>query len=173
MHIRPLLASDWDDISAITREAAGLSAFDEELDSWPGWDSRFLSQRLVAASREGRITGWAALEPVSSRPSWAGVAQVSVYVAAAFRGQGFGTRLLSGLIAYSEDAGLWTLQAHVLAQNTAALRLLKDHDFEEVGLRHRLLRVDGIWQDAILMDRRSALVYPDSEPITQEIPEAS
>jgi phosphinothricin acetyltransferase len=174
MHIRPLLSGDWDDVSAIAQEATAFNAFDEELGSWESWDSRFIpGQRLVSASREGRITGWAALEAVGSRPSWSGVGAVSIYVAAAYRGQGFGSRLLAGLITASEDAGFWTLQAHVLPQNTAALHLLQDYGFAMVGTRHRLFQVGGAWQDAILLDRRSPVVFPDSAPVTQEIPEAS
>ncbi|MDR2380401.1 MAG: hypothetical protein LBE08_04380, partial [Bifidobacteriaceae bacterium] len=73
MHIRPLLPTDWDDVAEIAREATGFNALDEELASWQAWDERFVpGQRLVAASREGRIAGWAALERVSSRPSWYG-----------------------------------------------------------------------------------------------------
>ncbi|MDR2348550.1 MAG: GNAT family N-acetyltransferase [Bifidobacteriaceae bacterium] len=174
MHIRPLLPSDWEDVAAIAREATAFSAFDEELVAWRAWDTRFIpGQRLVAASREGRIAGWTALEPVSSRPSWSGVAAVSIYVAAAFRGQGFGSRLLGGIVASAEEAGIWTLQAHVLPQNTAALHLLQDFGFARVGSRQRLFQVDDAWQDAILLDRRSPVVFADSTPVTQEIPEAS
>jgi phosphinothricin acetyltransferase len=174
MHIRPLLPSDWDDVSEIASEATAFNALDEELAIWEAWDQRFIpGQRLVAASRQGRITGWAALEPVSTRPSWSGVAAVSVYIAAAFRGQGFGTRLLSGIVSSSEEAGYWTLQAHIPSQNTAALRLLGQHGFERVGLRRRLFQVGGAWQDAVLLDRRSPIVSADPAPVTQEIPEAS
>jgi phosphinothricin acetyltransferase len=174
MHIRPLLPRDWDDVSAIAQEATAFNALDDELSTWEAWDARFIpGQRLVAASREGRISGWAALESVSSRPSWEGVAAVSIYVAAAYRGQGFGSRLMAGLVTASEDAGYWTLQAHVLPQNTAAMHLLQDHGFAPVGTRHRLFQVGGAWQDAILLDRRSPVIEPDTAPVTQEIPEAS
>ncbi|MDR2453629.1 MAG: GNAT family N-acetyltransferase [Bifidobacteriaceae bacterium] len=174
MHIRPLLPSDWDYVSQITKEATSLSALDDELATWEAWNARFMAgQRLVAANREGRITGWAALEPVSARPSWTGVAAVSVHVSAPYRGQGFGSRLLEGIVAASEEAGLWTLQAHILPQNAPARHLLEDFGFEVVGTRRRLFQVEGAWQDAILLDRRSQAVFPDAAPVTQEIPEAS
>ncbi|MDR2380978.1 MAG: GNAT family N-acetyltransferase [Bifidobacteriaceae bacterium] len=178
MHIRPLLPRDWEDVAAITREAIGLNVLDQELLTWQTWDERFLpDQRLVAASREGRITGWAALELVSQRPSWSGVGAVSIYVSAGFRGQGFGSRLLAGLVASSEEAGYWTIQAHVLPHNTAALHLLADYGFEVVGTRQRICRAGDAWHDAVLLDRRSQVVSPgvrpESDPTTQEIPEAS
>ena len=42
----------------------------------------------------GRVVGWAALSPVSPRPVYAGVAEVSLYVAASARGRGVGKALL-------------------------------------------------------------------------------
>ncbi|MDR1388126.1 MAG: GNAT family N-acetyltransferase [Propionibacteriaceae bacterium] len=174
MHIRPLLPSDWTDVSAVAREAASLSTLDDELTTWEGWDARFIAgQRLVSASREGRITGWAALEQVSTRPSWSGVAAVSVHVTATYRGQGFGSRLLAGIIDSSEEAGLWTLQAHVLPHNTAAQRLLESHGFRIIGTRYGLFLRGGVWQDAVLMDRRSQLVSAASGLASTTIPEAS
>ena len=56
------------------------------------------------------MTG-AALAPVSERCVYGGVAEVSVYVAAAARGAGAGSALLAALVAASEREGLWTLQA--------------------------------------------------------------
>jgi L-amino acid N-acyltransferase YncA len=53
--------------------------------------------RLVA--RNGNVVlGWAALSPVSKRQAYAGVAEVSVYVAATARGAGVGGALMRALI---------------------------------------------------------------------------
>ncbi|MDR0627899.1 MAG: GNAT family N-acetyltransferase [Bifidobacteriaceae bacterium] len=174
MHIRPLLPRDWDDVSAILVGSLGPGALDDEPPTWDQFNDRYLpGHRLVAASREGRITGWAALEAVSPRRAFSGVAAVSVFVDAAYRGQGFGRHLLSNLITASEEAGFWTLEACILATNTAAAHLFEDLGFRTVGRQERLVQVDGAWHDTVLLEHRSAVVFPEAAPPTQEIPEAS
>ncbi|MDX1615261.1 MAG: GNAT family N-acetyltransferase, partial [Candidatus Promineifilaceae bacterium] len=96
--------------------------------------------------------------PVSGRCVYAGVAEVSVYVAEAARGGGIGTALLTRLVAESEEAGLWTLQAGIFAENEASLALHRRCGFRCVGRRERLGQRNGVWHDVILMERRSSVV---------------
>ena len=95
---------------------------------------------------------------MSGRCVYAGVAEVSVYVAAAFRGQGIGAELLGALVAGSEAEGIWTLQAGIFPENAASVRLHERAGFRVVGRRERLGQLDGIWRDVLLLERRSAVV---------------
>ena len=104
------------------------------------------------------IVAWAALSPVSSRAAYAGVAEVSLYVAAPARGQGIGATLLRALIEASERAGMWTLQGSIFPENAASLALVRACGFREVGRRERIGRLDGVWRDTILVERRSPVV---------------
>ena len=103
------------------------------------------------------VLGWVALSPVSSRCVYAGVAEVSVYVAAAARGRGVGRRLLESAIRTAEEAGIWTLQAGVFPENEASLALLRRCGFRLVGTRERLGQMNGVWRDVCLLERRSAV----------------
>src|SRR4030042_181095 len=83
---------------------------------------------------------------------YAGVAEISLYVGATYRGQGVGSSLLSALIKASEEAGIWTLQGGIFPENTASLALVKKHGFREVGRRERLGKMTygeraGTWRD--------------------------
>ena len=71
---------------------------------------------------------------------YGGVAEVSVYVARASRGRGVGRLLLEALIATSEAAGLWSLQAGIFPENRASVALHVTCGFREVGVRRRLGR---------------------------------
>ncbi len=62
-----------------------------------------------------------ALSPTSTRAVYAGVAEVSVYVAHRARGQGVGLALMTALVAESERAGFWTLQAGIFPENTPSI----------------------------------------------------
>jgi phosphinothricin acetyltransferase len=113
--------------------------------------------RLVALAG-AQVAGWAALSPVSSRRVYAGVAEVSVYVAEWRRGRGVGRALLEALVAGSEQAGMWTLQAGIFPENAASLALHARCGFRVVGVRELLGRRDGVWRDVVLLERRSPLL---------------
>jgi len=107
---------------------------------------------------EERVLGWAALTPVSTRAVYIGVAEVSIYIAAAARNRGIGTVLLKSLIDNSEQNGIWTLQAGIFPENLASIALHKSCGFREVGSRHRLGQLAGAWRDVVLLERRSGRV---------------
>jgi phosphinothricin acetyltransferase len=89
---------------------------------------------------------------------YAGVGEVTVYVAEAARGSGTGSALLSALIHASETAGVWTLQAGIFPENAASLALHERHGFRRVGVRERIGSLHGRWRDVVLLERRSALI---------------
>ena len=112
------------------------------------------AHRLVALEPGGDIVGWAALSPHSRRAAYAGVAEVSVYVADRARGRGVGRALLEALVESARGGGLWTLQAGIFPENEASLALHRSAGFREVGLRERIGRLDGTWRDVVLLERR-------------------
>jgi phosphinothricin acetyltransferase len=66
---------------------------------------------------------------------------------------------MAAFIAASEEAGIWTLQAGVMADNAASLALHERCGFRRVGVRERIGRdVKGHWRDVILLERRSSVV---------------
>jgi phosphinothricin acetyltransferase len=156
---------DWLTVRAIYEEgiATGLATFEHVAPAWDAWDhSHRHDCRLVARGESGRVLGWTALSHYSARAVYAGVADLSVYVAASARGGGVGRALLEALIAASEAAGIWTLQAGVMADNPASLALHERSGFRRVGVRERIGRdVTGRWRDVVLLERRSTKVGVD------------
>ena len=155
-----LTAADWPAVRAIYEEgiATGNATFETVAPEWAAWNAARLPCCRLVARRGRRVAGWAALSPVSSRAVYSGVAEVSVYVAAAARGQGVGRLLLEGLVAASEEAGFWTLQAGIFPENAASLALHRACGFRVVGRRERLAQLHGVWRDALLLERRSGKV---------------
>ncbi len=161
--IETLTEKDWHAVSAIYAEgiATGNATFEKAIPEWEKWDSGHLSScRFVARSGKD-VLGWAALASVSGRCVYAGVAEVSIYVAARARGQKVGLKLLQELIEASEREGIWTLQAGIFPENIASIELHKRCGFSTVGTRKRLGRMDGRWRDVCLMERRSKTVGID------------
>ena len=157
--IKEMQPGDWEQVRAIYLEgiATGQATFETEAPAWEQWDGAHLSFARLVARKGDAIVGWAALSPVSRRQAYAGVTEVSVYVARADRNGGVGRALLDALIAESERNGIWTLQAVVFAENTATIALHQRCGFREVGRRERIGKLRGAWRDTILMERRSRL----------------
>lgn len=150
----------WPAVRAIYLEgiATGNATFEQTAPDWEKWDAGHLPcARIVAQSAGGAVLGWAALTGVSSRCVYAGVAEVSIYVAEQGRGRGVGRQLMTHLIADSEAAGIWTLQAGIFPENAASIALHQRAGFRIVGRRERLGQMNGRWRDVVLMERRSAM----------------
>jgi L-amino acid N-acyltransferase YncA len=159
--------ADWPGVRTVHAEgiATGHATFEAEPpSSWDAFDAgKLAGHRLTARDGDGTLLGWAAVSPVSTRPVYAGVVEHSVYVAAAARGRGTGRLLLDELIASTEAAGIWTLQASVFGENTASLALHEAAGFRRVGVRQRIARMTcgplaGTWRDTVLIERRSTAV---------------
>ena len=130
MEVRDLRDEDWPEVARIYGAGiqTGDATFETEVPPWEAWDSSHLQRHRLVADRGGAVLGWAALSPVSERCCYAGVAEVSVYVAPEAQGQGVGRALLERLVADSEADGIWTLQGGIFPENLAgrappALRL--------------------------------------------------
>ena len=157
--------TDAEEVLAIYAQGVseGNATFECKTPDWAEFDAvRLKAPRLVVEDRDG-VCGWAVLSPVSARPVYAGVAEVTLYIASRARRQGMGVRLLRALIEASEAAGLWMLQAVVFPENDASVTLHERAGFRQVGRRERigLMRCGpfkGQWRDTLLLERRSAVV---------------
>jgi L-amino acid N-acyltransferase YncA/2-polyprenyl-3-methyl-5-hydroxy-6-metoxy-1,4-benzoquinol methylase len=157
--IRPMRTEDAREVLAVYQAGldSGQASFEATAPSWEAFDaSKLPLHRYVAAdAASGRVLGWTAASPVSSRRVYAGVIEHSVYVDRGCHGRGIGGALLEALIASSQDAGVWTIQSGVFPENTASLRLHERAGFRVVGVRERLGCHDGRWRDVLLIERRS------------------
>ena len=161
--IDTMQAGDWSRIRTIYQMGIDgrMATFETEaVADWGVWsagkraDCRFVAR----SSATGEVLGWAALSPTSKRAAYAGVCEVSVYIDPAASGQGMGSALLGKLVAESEAAGVWTLQASIFPENEASIALHKKLGFRVLGRRERVAQLDGIWRDTVLLERRSRVV---------------
>lgn len=159
--IREMSDADWEQVRDIYIEGinSGNSTFEIEAPSWEVWDVGHVKRCRLVVEGEGKVVGWAALSPVSSRCVYSGVAEVSIYLALDYCGQGIGVRLLDELIKCSEESGFWTLQSGIFPENAASLALHRKCGFREVGQRKKHGKMNnGTWRDVVLVERRSEVV---------------
>ncbi len=158
--IEALRPEHWPGVARVYEEgiATRNATFETDVPAWEEWDSSHLAEHRFVAHRDGEVVGWAAVGPVSGRCCYQGVVEDSVYVATSARGQGVGRLLLEALIASTEAAGIWTIEAGMFPENEESVRLHEAVGFATVGTHKRLGKLDGVWRDVLLLERRSETI---------------
>jgi L-amino acid N-acyltransferase YncA len=160
VEIERMQPDDWPAVRSVYAEgiATGQATFEERPPAWEEWDAEHLAECRLVARRDGEVVAWAALAPVSRRHVYRGVAEVSMYVAAAERGSGAGRALGQALVEASERAGIWTLEGWIFPENEASVALCESFGCRVVGVRERLGKMGDRWRDVLLVERRSPTV---------------
>jgi Sortase and related acyltransferases len=159
--IEEMKASDWEEVVQIYLEGinTGIATFQNSIPNFEDWNNGHIKSCRLVAKSEGKVLGFAALSPTSSRPVYSGVAEVSIYIGENHRGLGIGHALMTNIIKLSEENNFWTLQSGIIRENTTSIELHKKCGFREIGFREKVAKMDnGIWHDTVLMERRSTLV---------------
>ena len=154
--IRPMTEADWPEVEAIFLDgiATGHATFETSPPTYAEFDESHLGDHRLVATENGGVVGWAVVSPTSSRDCYAGVVESSVYVSAAARGLGVGRALMEALLTSTDTAGVWTVQAAMFPENEASVALHESLGFRLVGRRERIARLDGVWRDTVLLERR-------------------
>lgn len=155
--ISELMPEDFEWVRSIYQQGIKTknATFETHAPDWEEWNKKFLLKPRLVAEINKKISGWAALSAISIRPVYSGVCEVSVYVHEDYRGQGVGRSLLRKLIDFSESNNIWTLQAGIFPENIGSIKIHQDLGFREVGRRERIGKMENIWRDTILFERRS------------------
>jgi phosphinothricin acetyltransferase len=151
---------DWPAVRSIYQEGilAGDATFEMELPAWEEWNQAHLKQGRLVARVDDVVVAWGALRPYSARPCYRGVAEVSVYVTSRAQRQGIGRTLLREMIRVSEETGIWMLQGSIFPENHLSLRMCEACGFRQVGRRKHIAKLNGLWRDTVLVERRSTRV---------------
>jgi len=160
MEILSINKNHYPDIAAIYQQGinTGMATFETSAPSWESWNENKLQHSRLIAIENSEALGWAALSKVSSRCVYEGVAEVSIYIAENHRGKGVGKILMEHLIRESEDNGIWTLQSGMFPENEATIALHKLFGFRIIGYREKIGKLNGVWKDSLIMERRSTIV---------------
>jgi L-amino acid N-acyltransferase YncA len=120
---------------------------------------------VVLVEDAGAIVAFAATSTYRRRDSYAGIAEFSIYVARAHRSRGYGRTAMEALCDAAERAGFWKLVSRVFPENTASRELLKSVGFREVGVYCRHGKLDGIWRDAVIVEKLLGEALADKERV--------
>ena len=108
---------------------------------------------IVVVEHDGRIVAFASTSTYRPRDCYAGIAEVSVYVARDFRRLGAGRVALTELIDQARAQGFWKLVSRVFPENGASRALIRSLGFREVGVYEKHGQLDGAWRDVVIVER--------------------
>lgn len=159
--IREMLPADESVVLEIFRQGVegGMATFETTVPGAEVWSMDFFNDcRWVLENENGDVVGWSALKLISKRECFKGVAEVSIYFDTNYQRKGLGSVLLKKMILDSENHGFWTLQANIFSENEASLHFHRKNDFRIVGVRKKLAKLNGIWKDVVMLERRSEII---------------
>lgn len=102
---------------------------------------------LIVAELQGKVAGYSSLSPFRAKPAYNDSAELSVYLAPAFRGQGIGSALTEEILKRATDLRFHTVISGVVGGNEASLKLHKKFGFSYIGCFKEVGLKFGEWQD--------------------------
>ncbi len=160
--IERMTENHWERVKEIYLQGihSNLATFQTVVPEWEPWNSGHTIECCFVVIVQGKVAGWVAISPVSSRCCYQGVGEVSLYIDEAFRGEGIGTFLLNYLVLESEKQGFWSLYSAIIKENEVSILLHKKCGFRKIGIREKLAKMKstGKWHDVVLMERRSTVI---------------
>jgi phosphinothricin acetyltransferase len=108
---------------------------------------------IEEAERDG-IIGWISYSNFYGRPAYAGTAEVSIYIDAAWRGKGVGRYALQEAIAFAPQVKVHTVLGFIFGHNKPSLALFEKFGFETWANLPRVANLDGVERDLIILGKR-------------------
>lgn len=155
--IREMTKDDWKQVSAIYLQGIekGVATFNTTCPSFDDWDREHISSCRFVYVEKGKIVGWIAISPISSRCAYQGCVEMSVYTDDDYQGRGIGTALVKKLVCEAKQQEYWSILSTVISVNAASIALHKKCGFREVGYRERIAKDRfGNWQNTTLFELR-------------------
>jgi L-amino acid N-acyltransferase YncA len=107
----------------------------------------------IVVEQGGEVIAFASTSIYRPRECYAGIAEVSAYVAREWRGRGAGRVAMNALFDAARAAGFHKLVSRIFPENAASLRMTGALGFREVGVYRRHGQLDGAWRDVVIVEK--------------------
>ncbi|MGV2939331.1 arsinothricin resistance N-acetyltransferase ArsN1 family A [Mesobacillus sp. LC4] len=109
--------------------------------------------KVIVAELDGKVIGWASLNPYNSREAYNGVADLSVYIKRDYRGKGIGSKLLTFIESIAKEHGFYKMVLFTFAFNELGQGLYRKKGYREVGVFQNQGMLDGKFVDVMAMEK--------------------
>ncbi|MFN2748014.1 arsinothricin resistance N-acetyltransferase ArsN1 family A [Bacillus sp. z60-18] len=133
---------------------ATLEEDSKNIDDMESWFQEHQGRySVLVAETEGKIAGWAALNPYSHRCAYQGVADLSIYVDRSCRGKGVGRLLLQALEKTAKENSFYKIVLFTFPFNKLGQHLYAKMGYRQVGIFKNQGRLDGRFVDVMAMEK--------------------
>lgn len=108
---------------------------------------------VLVAEIDGVLTGWASINPYSTRRAYDGVGELSVYIHRDYRGKGIGGLLLRELERIGKENGFYKFVLFTFPFNGLGQGLYRKSGYREVGVFQNQGVLDGQFVDVMAMEK--------------------
>ncbi|MDE5093442.1 MAG: GNAT family N-acetyltransferase [Trichodesmium sp. St11_bin5] len=109
------------------------------------------SRPILVVELDGQVIAWLSFQSFYDRPAYQATAEISIYVAPEYKGQGIGKKLLSEAIYRRPQLGIKTLLGFIFAHNIPSLSLFNKFGFQHWGYLPKVADLDGIKGDLVIL----------------------
>jgi ribosomal protein S18 acetylase RimI-like enzyme len=142
-----------DTVNAVAREKWWLATADGFTPEQTRTFLKFVTDHSlsqVVAVANGLVIGWCDIVPKGPR-GFSHVGALGMGVRREWRRHGVGRRLLEEGLALARAAKLEKIELEVFTDNEGAIRLYESHGFVREGVKARARKLEGRYQDVLLM----------------------
>ena len=156
MKVRKATKSDWPKIKKIYQLGINteIATFESQTPKdFETWISKLDKENTFVCEKNNLVLGWVALSKVSSRATYKGVGEISIYVDPNYHNKKVGETLYTKLEDSALETGYWTIQAQLFTANKASKAFFKKQEFRQVGVRKKIGNLNGEWIDNFLYEK--------------------
>ena len=132
------------------------------VESRQGWFAEHTPDRrpllvIEADLGQGRgpeIIGWVSFSDFKARAAYDGTVEVSVYLAEAARGKGWGTYCMNLAEQIAPTIGVNVLLGYIFGHNAPSLKLFEKFGYQRWAVMPRIATLDGVERDLIIVGKR-------------------
>ena len=170
-HVRPFAESDVDPLMKLRNHVISSSLFIYENHIWDfadatNWYNELKGDGRIALTAEsgGEFAGCVYFSYFRRVSASRGLVELSVFVPEKFRRQGIAQALITAMEADLQRQGFFGMVAVIDIQNTGAIRLFEEQQFQKAGIIDNAAFLRGTWRSMMLLHKQ----IPNNFQSTQE-----
>ncbi len=133
---------------------ATLETQTKDLQYMKDWFEQHIGRyKVIVAEQDGQILGWSSLNQYNNRCTYAGVADLSVYIAREYRGMGIGSLLLAAIENLAIENDFHKIVLFTFPFNQLGQGLYRKKGYREVGTFKNQGILDGKYVDVMAMEK--------------------